>query len=329
MKAHHSGMQWGDPLTKGERLNVEREGDCLRITGKFPLYFDESPCDLYRQYQVARKDWSNVARGKSSPHIRFANADKDEKLIAFVRDFGPVVASSVSYQTPFPEPPLLPILIATQGMNELRNERVLYRAALDLVLVLAEPAKAHLSVIRECLSDISDNVRDWPRQWKRESKNHDSICWKFGQVSVKEIDECRARVATTAADPVDLIGKRYMAGIEPDPIGNGRHVLCELLNAFHSRVFPSPVAFHSGIRYGIRPLLYSILRQEFLYPRDVAGCKNTQCREFFEIERGGQQYCNDICSRKQRQREYWAEKGKLKRTERKKEKAKHKCRPAT
>jgi hypothetical protein len=57
-------------------------------------------------------------------------------------------------------------------------------------------------------------------------------------------------------------------------------------------------------------LLYSILRQELLYPRDIAACANTQCREFFEIERAGQRFCCDACSLHQRQREYWQNRGR-------------------
>ncbi len=49
------------------------------------------------------------------------------------------------------------------------------------------------------------------------------------------------------------------------------------------------------------PLLYSILRREFLNARDTSFGDNKQCRKFFEIECEGQRFCGDDCSRKQRQ----------------------------
>jgi hypothetical protein len=80
-------------------------------------------------------------------------------------------------------------------------------------------------------------------------------------------------------------------------------VICELLNVFRSMVFPNASEAHASIRYGIRPLLYSILRREFLSPRDIRSCANTQCRKFFEVEREGQRFCGAECSLRQRQRE--------------------------
>jgi hypothetical protein len=93
------------------------------------------------------------------------------------------------------------------------------------------------------------------------------------------------------------------------PQVDGRIVICELVNAFRSVAFPNPHEMHGYIRFGIRPLLYNLLRRQFFNPRDLASCKNTVCRNFFSIERLGQEYCSEICSRQQRQRDYWKKKG--------------------
>jgi hypothetical protein len=296
------GFQWGDPLTGRAGLDVRLEGGCLQIVGLLPLYTTSNSCacDLLQQYQMARKDLSKGRTGKDSPHIRFANADTDEKLIAFVRQFGPVVARSVydNFERPetgLPEPRWPPRLTAEQDMNELRSERLLYHSALNLVTELGRP-EADASMVQRCITEIADKVSDWPRQRERERrlrKPH-QILWKISPESVERIQQ----LSTAPPNP-----------ILPCSV-DGRIVVCELLNAFRVVVYPNPVEFHSSIRYGIRPLLYSILRREFLYPRDVAVCANTQCREFFEVERTGQQFCCDDCSRHQRQREYWKNSGK-------------------
>jgi hypothetical protein len=296
------GFQWGDPLTKRAGLDVKLEGGCLQIVGLLPHYTASSSCacDLLQQYQMARKDLSKGRPGKNSPHIRFANADTDAKLIAFVRQFGPVVARSVydNFERPekgLPEPRWPPRLTAKQDMNELRSERLLYHFALNLVIELGQP-EANASMVQHSIKEIADKVSDWPRQWEREQRLRQphQILWKISPESVKRIQQ----LSTAPADP-----------FLPRSL-DGRIVICELLNAFPGMVYPNPLEFHSNIRYGIRPLLYSILRREFLYPRDIAVCANSQCREFFEIERSGQQFCCDDCSRHQRQREYWKNSGK-------------------
>jgi len=97
---------------------------------------------------------------------------------------------------------------------------------------------------------------------------------------------------------------------------DGRIVICELLNSFSSIVFPNPLEMHSSIKYGIRPLLYSILRRQFINPRGFAFCANTECRKLFNIERAGQKFCSSECSLHHRQRIYWQEQGKKLRTKR-------------
>jgi hypothetical protein len=296
------GFQWGDPLTKRAGLDVKLDGDCLQIIGLLPLYTASNccACDLLQQYQMTRKDLSKGRTGKTSPHIRFANADTDERLIAFIRQFGPVVARSVydNFERPekgLSEPRWPPRLTAEQDMNELRSERLLYHSALNLVIELGRP-EADVSMVQRCIKEIADKVSDWPRQWERERRLRQphQILWKISPESVERIQQL-----STALPDLLLPGSL-----------DGRIVICELLNAFPGMVYPNPLEFHSNIRYGIRPLLYSILRREFLYPRDVAVCANTQCREFFELERSGQKFCCDDCSRHQRQREYWKNSGK-------------------
>jgi hypothetical protein len=207
-----------------------------------------------------------------------------------------------------PELSWAPRLTAEQDMNELRRERLLYHSALDLVIELGQP-ETNAPLIQHCIKEIADKVSDWPRQWKREQRLRQSsqIFWRMSLGSVQRI-----RQLSTAIQPDPFLPRTLDA----------RVVICELLNAFRGVVFPNLLEFHSSIRYGIRPLLYSILRRELLYPRDIAACANTQCREFFEIERAGQLFCCDACSLRQRQKEYWQNRGKkLREKRRKKESA--------
>jgi hypothetical protein len=108
-----------------------------------------------------------------------------------------------------------------------------------------------------------------------------------------------------------------------DPVYCGHLVTCQLLNAFTPVVYPwgnSPVEAPAwDIRGGIRPLLYYMLRKEYLGAGGIGICRNSDCRAIFELERSGQAFCGEVCSRLQRQREYWSVRGQELRKRRERE----------
>jgi hypothetical protein len=111
----------------------------------------------------------------------------------------------------------------------------------------------------------------------------------------------------------------------------GHHAICSLLNAFPPEVQYSGAAYEGAAwahkTLGVRPPLYYILRQEYLRRGGVLLCANVLCNRFFTVERGGQTFCTEECSRKQRQREYWASHGAaLRRKRQAKERAKSRSR---
>jgi hypothetical protein len=303
-------LQWGVSFKKGRPLMVENAGDCLRVAGFKPsLPMDLYSWDIFEAYRKIPKDWGAGRIGTRSPHIQFANADTDEKLVAFVERFGPVVASSVRKKVPAEDVP--PILTADQNWEELRNERSLYRSALILLSELKHGKNANVSVLRRCMSDISDKVSYWPAQSSREQKLREfnkepPITWEFGQ-------EASRRVKLAAERRLSF-GERIAGDSITPVVRSGHDIVCELLNAFRPWVYrwnDKPAeAPHRDLRYGIRPILYSILRREYFLPGGVAICANAQCLEAFTIDRAGQRFCTTECSLHQRQREYWANRGK-------------------
>jgi hypothetical protein len=310
----HIGYQWGEPPNGESSLHVNRIGEELEITAAMPDYLSSNhPCDLVRQYEIARKNRSigKQRTGKDSPHIRFANADSDDDLIDFVRNFGPVVSKSwkmLPLATPFGprssagESAVQVMMWVWQNLQELRSEQRIYKAALDLLVELAKkPAEFDVDRVKQRIAEIARDIQDWPRQWNREKKERGTNpLWRVRGDSIRRV----TALAKSRPDP--LLPPQFDARI----------VLCVLVNVFPSLAFPNPTEMHSYIRFGIRPLLYSLLRREFLQPRDIEICANTQCRDFFEVERAGQRFCNDECSRHQRQRDYWQSRGKKARKKR-------------
>ena len=130
------------------------------------------------------------------------------------------------------------------------------------------------------------------RREKAERKSEPT--WKLTRASLRRIEQL-------SLCPPDAVLPKNL---------DSRIVICELANVFQGRVFPNPPEMHSSIRYGVRPLLYSILRREFIYPAETVVCANTNCRDFFKVERSGQLFCSAECSRRQRQREYFQKRGK-------------------
>jgi hypothetical protein len=201
--------------------------------------------------------------------------------------------------------PFAPVRVfAVQNIQELKNEYSVYRSALALTKQLAEP-KFDYDSAQLLIREIGSGIVDWPAQWEREKQQRrNQPFWNLSANSLKRINEM------SFASRDGLLS----------PMVDSRIVLCELVNSFPATVFPNPLEMHNSILYGIRPLLYTILRRQFVAPRDLANCANTQCKNFFNIDRAGQQFCSLGCSRHQRQRIYWEQRGKKMRNKRLKNK---------
>lgn len=311
--AQRGPSQWGQPFRGKNSFTVVRSDDELEITAAMPKFESEKhACDLVYQYENARKDRSigKQHTGKDSPQIRFANANCDDDLVDFVSNFGPVVCKSLrikpvtfSSSEKWPDDEFVELVLeARQDLRELRNEQKAYKAALSLIVELQKEDRDYdYDHAQKQIAVIARGIQEWPRQWRREKEaaGKDPL-WTPGQESIRAV--------------LSLAESHQDALLTPKL--DARIVLCEILNRFHSRIFPNPVALHAYIQFGIRPLLYSLLRREFLQMHDVGVCANFRCGQFFEVERAGQRYCNETCSRQQRQREYWEMKGKALRKER-------------
>ena len=297
----------------------------LEVTAVVPILTEDQETfhDPFLSYrQAIGRFGAEKRQGKNSPHIQFANADNDQKLITFVRRFGPVVASScrTEERAVHPEDPLdfrtsKTVLIASQDLVELKNERLAFRAALALVSELQRGEELQIPTIRACITEIVDKVSDWPRQWERERRLRETgpgspqPHWSFTQERLRHL---QMFMYSAGREPSGDRLTDVLSGL--NPVYDGHLVICEIVNAFTPLVYPwgtVPVeAPHWDLTGGIRPVLYHILRREYLQAGGVAVCRNIECREVFEIERSGQEFCSEQCSRHQRQREYWQRRGK-------------------
>jgi hypothetical protein len=324
------------PLRWGEDLSVARIQNQLIVIGTMVLlpHQQGQSKDIWERYRAFPRNWS-ADRALQSPHIEFANADTDDKLVSFVERFGPVVASSYTES--------MQDIAAHQDMSELRDEQVIYSSALRLLSELQRQDEPNQDHIMKYVRDIVAKLRSWPDQWKRESglrtPEYTDPQWNFQPTSFDRIENffLSAEVAYNRPAPATPMEADMQAWINPasDPVRVGQYVLCELINAFPAKIQPMDQRRavewpEPDLSYGIRPLLYLILRRTWLVG-SVGICANGKCRRLFEIDR--MPYCSDECSRHERQRRYWNEKGsarrqKLKR-QRKAQKRKQKIRTSS
>ena len=308
------------PSVWASEIIVAVRGDRLLISGKVPFSDSDlkSSDDLFLTYLQTRESPKKGARNQSA-HLQFANARNDEDLIAFARRFGPVAASEVNLERCADDGSedlgSREIVNAVQGLKELGREQGIYRACLRLLGELVRGEKdASLAVIRECASFVVPGVSQWLRDWDREcvSRNRKKLGPPSWQFQTEDYNALLRFQAMAGSEPCGLAGY--------DPFRAGHEVLCGILNAFPTRIEflldrPVETIPPESLLYGVRPLLYLILRHEYLTQIGMEVCANSACGRLFVIERLHQKFCDEACSRRFRQRQYWADRGSQRRAQ--------------
>lgn len=312
------------PFVWARDIKVSVCGQDLEVSGVVPVLEEDvyAAPDPLRAYRRAMSRYGGAKRqGKNAPHVQFANAGDVQKQIAFIRRYGPFVVSwgcirerAIKAQGPFDFDLSESLIVARQNLVELEREQLVYRSALALISELRHGKEADIGMLRKCISVIVDNIAEWPSQWERERRLRAGDLgyerepqWTFTEETLRHLELWRWE-ANREGEPL------RDAFVGPDPLRAGHLVACELVNAFRPVVYPwghSPVeAPHWDIRAGIRPILYYMMRREYFSAGGLGVCRNSDCRAIFEIERSGQEFCSEECSRLQRQREYWSIRGK-------------------
>src|SRR6266446_3437659 len=70
----------------------------LFVRGKLPIFQEEllPEHDPFLRYlSSVQSEFAQRETELRSPHVRFANATRDDELVEFVREFGPVLATEV------------------------------------------------------------------------------------------------------------------------------------------------------------------------------------------------------------------------------------------
>ena len=290
-------------------IEVKREDDALLVRGwgHIPFHMsagDVEPqqiagIDLLEQFRRSALTRLSAKKGDNAAGIyQFADATDDDKIIAFVKEFGPIagrvlhdeVDSEFGTKT----------LTVREEVAQLSRHHKIFCAATDLLGELNRNGRADPKVIVNAMMTIYPAPKlflpqDLPTEIDnltvpaRPGTSPDVFNpWTWSMLAVRELIED----STNARQRI---------------VGYGHHALCQLLNCFPLSLVPAdgrqPIELPKIKREGIIDSLYYKLRLDYLAQRQLGVCLN--CNGHFPIMRRGARACGDECARVLRNRKYW------------------------
>lgn len=257
----------------------------------------EAAQDLFSAYSEARR--SKKHQTKEAPHYAFANCDSTEKLEAFVQKYGPVWADRL-LPTDLDMPDFEErVLVALEGIEKLKRERAAFAALLRLISLLTGERPAPRGDLLASLETLLLNSTT--------NKSLKFLARSYGSRSV--------------TPPLFV----FPPG-EEDLIALSHEAVAAALDEHKPTLQPiydtkknlwSVVELPRVWEQGIRPGLLLMARYDYLHGHAVGVCQRNDCRELFAATDFNERFCSPVCSRLQRQRDYYHETGAEKRRERK------------
>jgi hypothetical protein len=262
-----------------QRIDVEKQRDTILVTGWGRI---ASPIDAreVEPGQVSRLDifqrfhryfLSQLGEKKAVEDAgvyQFADADNDEKLITFVKEFGPVWGQVRSSK--YEENGTCTLTVA-QSLRGLRQEQREFAAAAELLRQVNRNSQADSAIIASTMLDIG-----LPAYWQVMT---DTFLSTEGSVARK----------TESVLPW------------------ARRALCMVLNHYPPRLVPvdgEVIELAGSPDEGIRDAIYYQLRRDFLAQRTIGICLN--CGGHFAVHKRGTRGCSESCRRALRNQKYWS-----------------------
>lgn len=267
-----------------QQIEVERQGNTLLVTGwgRIPDPFDAkeiasesiAKMDIFRRFRrYVLRHLSEKKTTEDAGVYQFADADTDEKLISFVKEFGPVWGEVRS--TKYEDNGTMTISVA-QSMKLLRYHQEEFAAATRLLQLINQKRNTHTA---EDCADVFTAI----------GRMHIPA---FAQIVLDNFLLTEGSICQKAASILPW----------------AHRALCMVLNEHHPKLIPFddraielPVVQDEGIRDAI----YWQLRQDYLAQRAIGTCLH--CGGHFPIRRRGAQGCSGSCSRALRNEKYWNE----------------------
>ena len=168
------------------------------------------------------------------------------------------------------------------------------------------------------LADLANQTGTWQRQLAKEKaarKRHKVAPdpgWSWSDIAQERLEAAKLRFSFLSTCPDDQL--RWAEALVIMPRSTLRFVVTTILNAFPPLLEWDSIGMiqHSGtdLIFGIRPLIYSMIREDLLAQVEIRLCRNKSCGRFFRADRRDQTCCKAACSERVRYLKYYETKRK-------------------
>jgi hypothetical protein len=310
------------PVYWADEIDVLASADGLSVGGQklFPASASSKDRDPVSVYAHAINGTRAGDQNKAA-HLVFTSCTTNEALTAFVKKYGPVVADaeSIVIRAPTHEARgARTVLSGTQRWEVLRREQGTFSAALELLGQLRSD-KPEPQALFMTARDLVLGTSFWIDLYEKESAKRSNNPWQDRPSwSWSEKQQGQAQRLLTALRPDGARKSEERLIVEASAL------LCHVLDAFPVRLTQLdgiPLEMPSeDVSFGIFPVLYFLLRCDYLWDAKLARCAWKDCKRWFRVGSHDSQCCSEEHSLKHRQWVYYHEgKGKQKRQSRRKQ----------
>ncbi len=280
-------------------------------------------------------NWGNPDRTTTEPHLRFASADTDEKLIAFLKDFGPVLGWT---DLPDERDRVDPEDLVNDHKMADRSSAADGQSTVDAERMRSQGAKEELRSLRRASRSRSGNRRALAEEnlaELRAERERFAALLKlisllkepvFDRKAVLEAEkEVEQRYRTLHGRP-DFSGPiRIRGGRGFTDVSLEEAVLLNLLTELEPYRFrleilsmgrmarPKLCVMPNRAGRGFRGILYGLLVRELEGPALSFKCPNPLCGKWFKAERVNQKHCTIACGKRDASNRYYERHGRLRR----------------
>lgn len=267
-----------DSLNQDELVPVAAAGGKALKTNQLPLLLNGASKGKYLDPSAIE------------PHLRFAEADTDEKLAGFLKDYGPVLSSWTDEKSEVTDR-LGKKATVREELVPLRAERSRFASLLRLIGRLKQPTYIRGEVM-EAADDVS---RGYGTDGPESCPVYLMALWGQEGVSDRTMEALLYEDLLRFLRPFRFVPKVVFDGPKARP-----------------RLVVLPDREGRGFRY----ILYGLLFRELETNRlPVRVCMNEPCGRAFRTYRRDQRFCTSRCAAQAASRAYYARTGKRKRAE--------------
>lgn len=264
-----------------QQIEVKRQGNTLLVTGwgRIPAPVDAqdvrpeqvSKLEIFQRFHnYVLRNLSEKQATEDAGVYQFADATTDEKLIAFVEEFGPVWGKVRSSK--YEENGTITLTVA-QSMEWLRDEQNQFAAITKILQQVNQNSQADAKIIVAQMFEVS---------------------WLSGY-ALALTSNCQY-----PDGPADK---------EAPALFWANRALCMVLNGYPPKLVPykgEVFEMPDMSEEGIRNAIYWQLRRDYLAQRAIGNCLN--CNGHFPIYKRGARACSESCRRALRNQKYWSKK---------------------